>query len=91
MRPASLLLATAHPSSDIACHELRLTPRARGHYDASSAPVAMFALGRDGAPSVRCRVLRAENPRDRLGEQRCLVLVDGEREPRWVAAERRVE
>ena len=60
MRPAVMFTLDAHPSSGIVEREpWRAAPRPR--YTAAElakAPLGFFALGRDGLPPTRCRILR---------------------------------
>lgn len=87
MRPAVMFTLDAHPSSGIVEREpWRAAPRPR--YTAAElakAPLGFFALGRDGLPPTRCRILR-----EREHERQFVVLVEGETVPRRVAAERLV-
>ena len=86
MRPAVLFTLDAHPSAGIVEREpWRAAPRPR--YTAAEiakAPLGFFALGRDGLPPTRCRILREPSPYER----QFVVLVEGETVPRRVAAER---
>ena len=80
----------AHPSAHVAAVESwRAAPRPR--YTAAqiaAAPLGFFALGRDGLPPTRCRILREPSPSEREHERQFVVLVEGETVPRRVAAER---
>ena len=90
VRPAVLFTLDAHPSSGIVEREpWRAAPRPR--YTAAEiakAPLGFFALGRDGLPPTRCRILREPSPSEREHERQFVVLVEGETVPRLVAAER---